>query len=77
VLVSTQMGVRELREDRVLSQRDLGKRAGVSPKTVLDIEQGRIWPQPSTIRKIAQALAMQPSALAEELRIARQQQRLP
>jgi len=66
------MGLRELRQGRVFSQRDLAKRAGVSPKTILDIEQGRIQPQPTTIRKIAQALDMEPSALAEELRSARQ-----
>jgi transcriptional regulator with XRE-family HTH domain len=62
------MGLRELREARVLSQRDLAELAHVSPKTILDIEQHRIRPQPGTIRKIAAALGMDPPALAAELR---------
>jgi transcriptional regulator with XRE-family HTH domain len=70
------VGLRELREGRVFSQRELAKRAGVSPKTILDIEQGRIQPQPATIRKLAGALGMEPPQLAEELRSARQQPRL-
>jgi transcriptional regulator with XRE-family HTH domain len=62
------MGLRELREARVLSQRDLAELAHVSPKTILDIEQNRIRPQPGTIRKIAAALGMEPAELAAELR---------
>jgi transcriptional regulator with XRE-family HTH domain len=62
------MGLRELRQAQVLSQRDLAVRAGVSPKTILDIEQNRIRPQPGTIRKIAAALGMEPAALAEQIR---------
>jgi transcriptional regulator with XRE-family HTH domain len=62
------VGLRELRQERVLSQRELAERAGVSPKTILDIEQNRIRPQPGTIRKIAAALGMEPAALAENLR---------
>jgi transcriptional regulator with XRE-family HTH domain len=68
------MGLRELREARVLSQRDLAKLAHVSPKTILDIEQNRIRPQPATIRKVAAALGMEPAALAAELRPPRQTQ---
>ena len=68
-----EMGLRELRQERVLSQRELAEKAGVSPKTILDIEQGRIRPQPRTLRKIAEALDIEPSRLAEELRAARQQ----
>lgn len=62
------MGLRELREAAVLSQRDLAELAHVSPKTILDIEQGRIRPQPGTIRKIAAALGIAPTELAAELR---------
>jgi transcriptional regulator with XRE-family HTH domain len=62
------MGLRELREAHVLSQRDLAELAGVSPKTILDIEQNRIRPQPGTIRKIATALGMEPADLAAEIR---------
>jgi transcriptional regulator with XRE-family HTH domain len=71
-----QVGLRELREERVLSQRELAEQAGVSPKTILDIEQGRINPQPRTLRKIAEALGIEPGRLAEEIRATRQQPRL-
>jgi transcriptional regulator with XRE-family HTH domain len=63
----TLVGLRELRLERVLSQRELAERAGVSPKTVLDVETGRIRPHPATLRKLAAALGVEPSALAEHL----------
>jgi transcriptional regulator with XRE-family HTH domain len=63
----TLVGLRELRLERVLSQRELAERAGVSPKTVLDVETGKIRPHPATLRKLAAALGVEPSALAEHL----------
>ena len=62
------MGLRELRLERVLSQRELAEQAGVSPKTVLDVETGRIRPHPATLRKLAAALGVEPSALAGHLK---------
>jgi transcriptional regulator with XRE-family HTH domain len=61
------VGLRELRLERVLSQRELAERAGVSPKTVLDVETGKIRPHPATLRKLAAALGVDPSALSEHL----------
>ena len=60
--------LRELREDRLLSQRELARRAGVSNKTIVDIEAGRIRPHPATLRKLAEALGVEPPALSEYLR---------
>jgi transcriptional regulator with XRE-family HTH domain len=62
------VGLRELRLERVLSQRELAQRAGVAPKTVLDIETGKIRPHPATLRKLAAALGVDPSALADHLK---------
>ena len=61
------VGLRELRLERVLSQRELAERAKVSPKTVLDIETGKIRPHPATLRKLAVALGVDPSVLADHL----------
>jgi transcriptional regulator with XRE-family HTH domain len=62
------VGLRELRLERLLSQRELADKAGVSPKTVLDIETGKIRPHPATLRKLATALDVQPAALSEHLK---------
>lgn len=62
------VGLRELREDRLLSQQELAKRAGVSKTTVVNIETGKIRPHPATLRKLADALGVESPALAEHLR---------
>jgi len=62
------VGLRELRQAKVLSQRDLAERAGVTQKTIVDTERGKIRPHPRTIRKLAAALGIEPEALAAELR---------
>jgi transcriptional regulator with XRE-family HTH domain len=54
------MRMRTLRKRKALSQRDLARLAGVSPTTINRIEQGLIEPNPSTKRKIAQALGVSP-----------------
>ena len=48
--------LREMRRQRVLSQRDLALLAGVPQSTVARIEEGKQTPRPSTIRKLAKAL---------------------
>jgi len=65
------MGLRDVRQAKVLTQRELAERAGVAEKTVVDTERGKIRPHPRTIRKLAAALGMDPEALAAELRAAR------
>jgi transcriptional regulator with XRE-family HTH domain len=58
--------LRRLREDRFISQRDLARLAGVSPTTVMQLETGQNSnPRLSTIRKLAEALAVDPGALVE------------
>src|SRR5215208_5446119 len=49
-------GLQRVREARVLSQRMLAKRAGVSFQTVFRIEHGLTEARPSTAHKLAQAL---------------------
>lgn len=48
--------LRDIRLGRALSQRDLAKKAGVAPKTIVDLELGRNEPRLRTMRLIAQAL---------------------
>lgn len=62
------MGLRELRRDQVLTQQELALKAGLSKTTIVNIEAGRIWPHPPTIRKIASALGMAPRDLVQALR---------
>jgi transcriptional regulator with XRE-family HTH domain len=57
--------LRTLRERRFLSHRDLAKRADLSPTTVLNLEAGRVEAQRRTIRKLAQALGVDPAELVE------------
>jgi len=48
--------LKELRDRRALSQRDLARAAGVDESTIIDLELGRRAPRPSTRRKLAKAL---------------------
>jgi transcriptional regulator with XRE-family HTH domain len=58
--------LRTLREKRFLSHRDLAKRAGVSPTTILNLEAGRVEAQRRTVRKLARALEVDPADLVED-----------
>ena len=56
--------LRQLREERFLSHRELAKLAGVSPTTVLNLESDKeVSPQRRTIRKLAGALEVDPAEL--------------
>jgi transcriptional regulator with XRE-family HTH domain len=56
----------ELREERFLSHRELAKLASVSPQTVLNLEHGKgEQAQRRTIRKLAQALGVDPHELVK------------
>ena len=51
---------------RLLSQRELAERAGLSPTTILKLESGRVdEPHPRTIRKLADALEVDPDELVK------------
>jgi transcriptional regulator with XRE-family HTH domain len=58
--------VRRLRIERFMSQADLSKVAGVSPAHLGRIERNEHDPHLSTIRKIAEALGVDPSELVDE-----------
>ncbi len=55
--------LRELRERRVLSLRELEKRSGVSYHTVWRLENEKTGAHARTIRKLADALGVDPSEL--------------
>lgn len=57
--------LRGLRDARFLSHRELAKLAGVSPTTVLNLETGRAEAQRRTIRKLAEALDVDPRELVK------------
>jgi transcriptional regulator with XRE-family HTH domain len=50
--------LRETRLKQALSQRDLARKAGVAPKTIVDLELGRQEPRLRTIRRLAEALGV-------------------
>lgn len=53
-----------LRQERMLSQRDLSERSGVSQNTIVRIEQGEDA-RFITARKLAEALGVEPRELTE------------
>ena len=56
--------LRRLREERALSQRDLARKAGVTAVTIVHAEKG-LDTRPSTLRKLADALGVEPRELIE------------
>ncbi len=56
--------MRRLRQERALSIRELGEKAGVSTETIYSLEHGRReWAWPRTVRRLAQALEVEPKEL--------------
>ena len=70
------MGLRDLRLEVPLTQLELAQRAGVSKTTIVNIEAGRIAPHPPTVRKLAEALGVDPRVLTRHLREAAQGEKL-
>jgi len=58
--------LKELRRERVLSLRELEARSGVSYNTIWRLEDGRQGAHPRTIRKLAEALGVEPVELLQE-----------
>jgi transcriptional regulator with XRE-family HTH domain len=59
--------LRKVRDERLLSQRELAEKAGLSPTTILKLEAGRVEdPHPRTVRKLVQALGVDPSRILKE-----------
>jgi len=55
--------LRELRRRRVLTLRELEQESGVSYNTIWRLENGYTAARPSTIRKLAAALGVEPEEL--------------
>ncbi len=55
--------VREYQDKAMLTQEELGKKAGLSGYTISRIESDQVAPRVSTIRKIAGALGIEPEEL--------------
>ncbi|MEW6049419.1 MAG: transcriptional repressor LexA [Bacillota bacterium] len=58
--------IRALRKDKQLTQRELARRAGVSPQYLCDVECGRVNPSLSALEKIAAGLGLPTVALLTE-----------
>ena len=61
--------LQRLREDRVLSQRELARLAGLTHQTVWRFENGSTNAHPRTIRKIAEVLGVEPKKLVKKERL--------
>src|SRR5215204_3557407 len=60
------VNLREIRERAALSQAELAKEAGISKNALGQLERGDFNPRPVTVRKLAEALGVQPSDLWQE-----------
>jgi transcriptional regulator with XRE-family HTH domain len=57
--------LQEVRRQKFLSQDELAKRAGVSKNTIHRLENGLNLAQGRTLRRLAEALEVEPSDLVE------------
>jgi transcriptional regulator with XRE-family HTH domain len=57
--------LRALRQQRVLTLRELEERSGVAYNTIWHLENGKREAQPRTIRKLAHALSVDPEELVK------------
>ena len=55
--------LKQLREDRAFSVRDLAREAGISTDTITALEKGRRKAWPRNVRKLADALGVAPREL--------------
>jgi transcriptional regulator with XRE-family HTH domain len=67
--------VKRLRGVRFLSQAELAAQSQVSRTTIARIEAGEIVPYPRTVRKLAEALGVQPIELASPDELIRRHER--
>ena len=58
--------LRELRRRRMLSLRELGERSGVAFDNINKLENVKHRAQPRTLRKLAEALGIEPHELTKE-----------
>jgi transcriptional regulator with XRE-family HTH domain len=55
--------LRQLRMERAISQEDLGRMTGIAQATISNLEQGNRPARLSTVRKLAEALGIEPREL--------------
>jgi transcriptional regulator with XRE-family HTH domain len=68
------LGLRELRQRRFLSQPELAERAGLAVSRVNRLENGRVErPHPSTFRKLAAALDVDPADVLAAFEVSRKE----
>jgi transcriptional regulator with XRE-family HTH domain len=58
--------LKDLREDRAYSTRELAELAGVNRRTILRIESGQANVHPRTLRRLAEALGVEPRELRRD-----------
>jgi transcriptional regulator with XRE-family HTH domain len=57
------MELRKLRKEYAWSQRDLARESGVAQDTITRLETGKREAQPRTVRRLAEALGVEPREL--------------
>jgi transcriptional regulator with XRE-family HTH domain len=57
--------LKALRQQRVLTLRELEQRSGVAYNTIWHLENGKRGAQPRTLRKLARALDVEPEELVK------------
>lgn len=57
--------LKALRQQRVLTLRELEERSGVAYNTIWHLENGKRGAQPRTLRKLAEALGVSPEELVK------------
>ncbi len=58
--------LREIRKRSLLTQEELAERSGVAVSTVIRIERNQVEPHGRTIRKLSQALGVDPVELVDD-----------
>jgi len=58
--------LRQLRRERALSQQELAERAGTTQETISRLERGHTAARGRTLRKLAEALGVEPRELMKE-----------
>ena len=68
IIIRVKLGasVRTARRKRFMTQAQLAKAAGISQKTLVNIETNKVEPHFSTILKLAEALGTDPSKLVDQ-----------
>jgi transcriptional regulator with XRE-family HTH domain len=66
IVVYVGQKLKAIRTRRLLTQEELAERAGVSAATVVNVERNKQEPQFRTIRKLAEALNVDPTELLGE-----------